>query len=329
MAKIYDEKEIEDLERQATLKQRQDAAMKILEPEKPDPVAAMREHEAQRRADWHKSNMDARARRFEGMVATEAGRYNPQQQAAALKWLEGKGYGQEGERRRQFDVGQQTERFKAEQEAAGKIGYGRDAASIQSAANKEIAQTEWGTKERIAQGEIAAKKWLGETESKDRRYGIDAEHGKIGEDGKVTPGSRERTAQIQGESEVQKQEAANKGLLAQAEITRQNKEKELATQIEKAQIAAGGKADSAKIASHAKIISAALQGGALQNKDAGTVLAELAEQYKNDPEMLSSIKSAGGGQQQQPQIPGYSPEKVAELQKRGYKWDGKQWVKPE
>ena len=329
MAKIYDEKEIEDLERQATLKQRQDAAMKILEPEKPDPVAAMREREAQRRTNWHKSNMDARARRLEGMVATEAGRYNPQQQAAALKWLEGNGYGQEGERRRQFDETQRTEREKAEWEAEGKIGYGSDAASIQSAANKEIAKTEWGTKEKIAKGEIAAKKWLGTTESKDRRYGIDAEHGKIGEDGKVTPGSRERTAQIQGESEVQKQEAANKGLLAQAEITRQNKEKELATQIEKAQIAAGGKADSAKIASHAKIISAALQGGALQSKDAGTVLAELAEQYKNDPEMLSSIKSAGGGQQQQPQIPGYSPEKVAELQKRGYKWDGKQWVKPE
>ena len=126
MAKIYDEKEIEDLERQATLKQRQDAAMKILEPEKPDPVAAMREHEAQRRADWHKSNMDARARRLEGMVATEAGRYNPQQQAAALKWLEGNGYGQEGERRRQFDVTNETERIKAREKAAAEREISRN-----------------------------------------------------------------------------------------------------------------------------------------------------------------------------------------------------------
>ena len=300
MAKIYDEKEIEDLERQATLKQRQDAAMKILEPEKPDRVAAMREHEAQRRADWHKSNMDARARRLEGMVATEAGRYNPQQQAAALKWLEGNGYGQEGERRRQFDVGQQTERFKAEQEAAGKIGYGRDAAEVKAGADVTMNKNEWETRAKIAEQEAAARKYLADQDAATRKYGIDAEHGKIGEDGKVTPGSRERTVQIQGKSEVQKQEAANKGLLAQAEITRQNKANELENKIKQAQINAGGKIDAAKIKSHSDIISKAIYGGALQNKDAGTVLAELAEQYKNDPEMLSSIKSAGGGQQQQP-----------------------------
>lgn len=347
MAKNYDEMDTEELKALAEERQQRQAALNQLARSDPSAMKAMtanerqdflKDQEKQRRDEWHQELHDARERRLDGMrqiAARDHGRYSPEVFAptlsngarAALAYLER----QENrpERIREFDETQKTERFKAEQEAAGKIGYGRDAASIQSAANKEIAQTEWGTKERIAQGEIAAKKWLGETESKDRRYGIDAEHGKIGEDGKVTPGSRERTTQIQGESEVKKQEAANKGLLAQAEITRQNKEKELATQIEKAQIAAGGKADSAKIASHAKIISAALQGGALQNKDAGTVLAELAEQYKNDPEMLSFIKSAGGGQQQQPQIPGYSPEKVAELQKRGYKWDGKQWVKPE
>lgn len=144
MAKIYDEKEIEDLERQATLKQRQDAAMKILEPEKPDPVAAMREHEAQRREDWHKSNMDARARRLEGMVATEAGRYNPQQQAAALKWLEGNGYGQEGERRRQFDVTNETERIKAREHANGLINQGKTQAEIKAAAEREMSRNKDG-----------------------------------------------------------------------------------------------------------------------------------------------------------------------------------------
>lgn len=144
MAKIYDEKEIEDLERQATLKQRKDAAMKILEPEKPDPVAAMREHEAQRRADWHKSNMDAKARRLEGIVATEAGRYNPQQKAAALKWLEGNGYGQEGERRRQFDVTNETERIKAREHANGLINQGKTQAEIKAAAEREMSRNKDG-----------------------------------------------------------------------------------------------------------------------------------------------------------------------------------------
>ena len=144
MAKIYDEKEIEDLERQATLKQRKDAAMKILEPERPDPVAAMRRHEEQRRADWHKSNMDAKARRLEGMVATEAGRYNPQQKAAALKWLEGNGYGQEGERRRQFDVTNETERFKAREHANGLINQGKTQAEIKAAAEREMSRNKDG-----------------------------------------------------------------------------------------------------------------------------------------------------------------------------------------
>ena len=144
MARIYDEKEIEDLERQATLKQRKDAAMKILEPERPYPVAAMREHEEQRRADWHKSNMDARARRLEGMVATEAGRYNPQQQAAALKWLEGNGYGQEGERRRQFDVTNETERIKAREHANGLINQGKTQAEIKAAAEREMSRNKDG-----------------------------------------------------------------------------------------------------------------------------------------------------------------------------------------
>ena len=356
MAKNYAGMDTEELKALAEEQKQRQAALNQLARSDPSAMKAMTASERvdflnqrnqERTNDWHAANDKARADRLKGMLGAEGGRYSPVAIASARKYLEENGYGQEGERRRQFDVTNETTRKVSENEMNGKINYGLGAAEAKAKGDLDVAKLEhgwddwdyvdgkkvWthhqGSRERLAEQEAAAKKYLAETESKDRRYGIDAEHGKIGEDGKVTPGSRERTAQIQGESEVQKQEAANKGLLAQAEITRQNKEKELATQIEKAQIAAGGKADSAKIASHAKIISAALQGGALQNKDAGTVLAELAEQYKNDPEMLSSIKSAGSGQQQQPQIPGYSPEKVAELQKRGYKWDGKQWVKPE
>lgn len=340
MAKNYAEMSTEELQKLAEDQKNRRAAIRELAQSGADPSilsslggadrqAFLKEREQKRVDDWHAANDKARATRMKGILGEEGGRYSPVTIANARKYLEENGYGQEGERRRQFDVTNETTRKVSENEMNGKINYGKGAAEVKAGADVTMNKNEWETRAKIAEQEAAARKYIADQDAATRKYGIDAEHGKIGEDGKVTPGSRERTAQIQGESEVQKQEAANKGLLAQAEITRQNKEKELATQIEKAQIAAGGKADSAKIASHAKIISAALQGGALQNKDAGTVLAELAEQYKNDPEMLSSIKSAGSGQQQQPQIPGYSPEKVAELQKRGYKWDGKQWVKPE
>lgn len=353
MAKNYAEMDTEELKALAEEQKQRQAALSQLARSDPSAMKAMTASERvdfmnqrnQERTDaWHAANAAARERRLssvEQIAARDRGRYSATQVKAAVDWLN------QSERNRRFDEEQKTTRTESENRKLGMIGQGKEAAEAHANAQLEAAKLEhgwdqenyvdgkWvtthhqGSRERIAEQEAAAKKYLAEQGAAAQKYGIDAEHGKIGEDGKVTPGSRERTAQIQGESEIQKQEAANKGLLAQAEITRQNKEKELATQIEKAQIAAGGKADSAKIASHAKIISAALQGGALQNKDAGTVLAELAEQYKNDPEMLSSIKSAGSGQQQQPQIPGYSPEKVAELQKRGYKWDGKQWVKPE
>lgn len=142
--KKYSDDEIFELEEQAELKQRRDAAMRILEPEKPDPVAVMREREAQRREDQHKANMNARARRLEGMVATEAGRYNPQQQAAALKWLEDNGYGKEAERRRQFDVTNETERIKAREHANGLINQGKTQAEIKAAAEREMSRNKDG-----------------------------------------------------------------------------------------------------------------------------------------------------------------------------------------
>lgn len=41
------------------------------------PSETLRLREEQRRDDWHKSNMKARQRRLEGMLATEGGRYSP------------------------------------------------------------------------------------------------------------------------------------------------------------------------------------------------------------------------------------------------------------
>lgn len=147
-------------------------------------------------------------------------------------------------------------------------------------------------REKMQNGLTLAEKQIA---SQERIAGM--EHGTIGPDGKVTPGSLERVATITGQSAVQKQTEANKGLAAQAEINRQMQQEQIAAQIKRSIIAADGKADSAKIAGHAKIVGEALRNGSMVGKSAATVMAELAAQYKNDPEMLKSIQALGGQQQ--------------------------------
>lgn len=318
MAKIYDEKEIEDLERQAALKQRQDAAMKILEPEKPDPVAAMREHEAQRRADWHKSNMDARARRLEGMVATEAGRYNPQQQAAALKWLEGNGYGQEGERRRQFDVTNETERIKAKEHANGLINQGKTQAEIKAAAEREISRNKDG--------------WWDDQ-------------------GNFHPGASVKAAEATGQAKIDVQEKKNEGA-----ATIQDKRNEGAATIQDKKNQSSSERNQtleniSTTHANATVEAARLRQQRIDERRAQQdALAEQRdfEKFKKDinnlmntqfssedrmkfnamkPEEQKAFWKDYQGRQQEQQLPkveGYTPERVAELIKRGYKVvDGK------
>ena len=327
MAKIYDEEEIKNLEKQAALKQRQDAAMKILEPEKPDRVALIREHEQQRNDAWHKSNMDAKARRLEGMVATEAGRYNPQQQAAALKWLERNGYGQEGERRRQFDETQRTERIKAEQEAAGKIGYGKDAAKVKSDADIAMNKNEWKTREKIAEQEAAAKKYLAEQDAEAQKYGIDAEHGKIGADGKVTPGSRERTAKIQGQDQIKIEQERGKSALAQLEIQNLNAQLDRESKERIAQVTASGRFNASKVIAASREI-AALTRDVLDPTEKAMIIAKYKEDNNDNPDAIAAADALGGGQQQQP-----AAGKIEKGTEKTFPngdvgvWDGTKWVK--
>lgn len=158
-------------------------------------------------------------------------------------------------------------------------------------------------REKMQNGLTLAEKQIA---SQERIAGM--EHGTIGPDGKVTPGSRERVATITGQSAVQQQTEANKGLAAQAEINRQKQQEQIAAQIQRSIIAADGKADAAKIAGHAKIVGEALRNGSMVGKSAATVMAELAAQYKNDPEMLKSIQALGG--QQPPKKKGLSDYEV-------------------
>lgn len=163
--KWLDEEDVADVEKQAELQRRNAAAVKQLEGIT-DPVAKMRANEEERRQKWHQANMDARARRLEGMVATEAGRYNPQQQAAALKWLEANGYGQEGERRRRFDEEQKTARIESENKKLGMIGQGSEAAKHNAEGAIGAATITANANKEIEAGKRAAEKYLGELDSK-------------------------------------------------------------------------------------------------------------------------------------------------------------------
>ena len=181
----------------------------------------------------------------------------------------------------------------AEQKRLGMREQGADAAGL----NAEATKYGWDKQLEVEQERQKGGLTLAEKQiaSQERIAGM--EHGTIGPDGIVTPGSRERVATITGQSAVQQQAEANKGLAAQAEINRQKQQEQIAAQIQRSIIEAGGKVDAAKIAGHAKIVEQALRNGAIVGKDAATVMAELAEQYKNDPEMLKSIQGYGGQQQ--------------------------------
>ena len=250
----------------------------------------------QRQREQNAWNKETRIQRMENEIADGSARhgiYAIKQQKEAVDYLRGGGIA--GLRAHELEVlkrqGDNDFRI-AEQKRLGMREQGADAAGL----NAEATKYGWDKKleeerERQKGGLTLAEKQIA---SQERIAGM--EHGTIGPDGKVTPGSRERVATITGQSAVQQQTEANKGLAAQAEINRQKQQEQIAAQIQRSIIAADGKADAAKIAGHAKIVGEALRNGSMVGKSAATVMAELAAQYKNDPEMLKSIQALGGQQ---------------------------------
>ena len=250
----------------------------------------------QRQREQNAWNKETRIQRMEDEIADGSARhgiYAIKQQKEAVDYLRGGGIA--GLRAHELEVlkrqGDNDFRI-AEQKRLGMREQGADAAGL----NAEATKYGWDKqleveRERQKGGLTLAEKQIA---SQERIAGM--EHGTIGPDGKVTPGSRERVATITGQSAVQQQTEANKGLAAQAEINRQKQQEQIAAQIQRSIIAADGKADAAKIAGHAKIVGEALRNGSMVGKSAATVMAELAAQYKNDPEMLKSIQALGGQQ---------------------------------
>lgn len=305
MAKNYAEMSTEELQKLAEDQKNRRAAIRELAQSGADPSilsslggadrqAFLKEREQKRVDDWHAANDKARATRMKGILGEEGGRYSPVTIANARKYLEENGYGQEGERRRQFDVTNETTRKVSENEMNGKINYGKGAAKVKAGADVTMNKNEWETRAKIAEKEAAARKYLANQDAATRKYGIDAEHGKIGEDGKVTPGSRERTAQIQGQDQLRIEQERGKTALAQTEIQSLNAQLDRESRERVAQITASGKYDSAKVISAAKTIQAALLNVTDPNERA-KIIAKYKEDNKDDPAAIAAADALGGG----------------------------------
>ena len=62
--------------------------------------------------------------------------------------------------------------------------------------------------------------------------------------------------------------------------------------------------------------------GETRKKAQEKVSAKLSEQPAPDK---ATVKPGDNGGQEE--IPGYAPEQIAELKKRGYRWNGSKWEK--
>ena len=132
------QKELEELDKIASLrrweanakKELNDADNKLIVEQNRNNVRLDRE-QLQRQAE-HERSMAARQRFADShafTAVTQPGRYAPQVVQAARDYLEGQGYGQEGERRRQFNEQQATTRHEADMKAQGMKRQGADAAT--------------------------------------------------------------------------------------------------------------------------------------------------------------------------------------------------------
>lgn len=219
----------------------------------------------------------------------------------------------------------------AEQKRFGMREQGSDAAGLNAEATKYGWDQQLEMEKKRQNGLTEREKMIGERT--ERIAGM--EHGTVGPDGKITPGSRERVATITGQSAVQQQAEANKGLFARAEIDRQKQERDIAGRLQNTVLKNGAKLNEAQIKSFSGIISKAISSGALVGDDAETSLSKLAKANQNNPELIEAI-SAFSGNGQPPKnapspsatkIPGYSQSRIEELQKRGYAYKDGKWAK--
>lgn len=168
----------------------------------------------------------------------------------------------------------------AEHNANGMINQGKSAAEINAGVRgKEI--------------DAGLKKHELEMANRKDIAGIQSETQKS-----ISAGQNQTTLEaerIRGKSAVEAQAEANKGLLAQSELKQKMEQERLANTLQNTLIKANGKLTADQAKQHTNIITAALRAGAANGKDTATVMAELRETYKNDPDMLKSLGAVSGG----------------------------------
>lgn len=166
-------------------------------------MANIRQNEEDRREASHQANMDARRRRLESQnltALTDPGRYAPQVYKQAKQWHDEKGL--RDHELRMLEKQGENEFKVAEQKRFGMKEKGADAA----AANAEATKYGWDKQLEVEQERQKGGLTLAEKQiaSQERIAGM--EHGTIGPDGKVTPGSRERVAGINADAVAQQAE---------------------------------------------------------------------------------------------------------------------------
>ena len=329
MAKNYAEMSTEELQKLAEDQKNRRAAIRELAQSGADPSILsslgsadrqtfLMEREQKRVDDWHAANDKARATRMKGILGEEGGRYSPVTIANARKYLEENGYGQEGERRRQSDVTNETERIKAKEHANGLINQGKTQAEIKAAAEREISRNKDG--------------WWDDQ-------------------GNFHPGASVKAAEATGQAKIDVQEKKNEGA-----ATVQDKRNEGAATIQDKKNQSSSERNQtleniSTTHANATVEAARLRQQRIDERRAQQdALAEQRdfEKFKKDinnlmntqfssedrmkfnamkPEEQKAFWKDYQGRQQEQQLPkveGYTPERVAELIKRGYKVvDGK------
>ena len=233
-------------------------------------------------------------------VESNPGAVSPQERAALTQT------GLTGRERaiQDFERGMLQDKIKgevgvAEAKRDGMIGQGRDAADANGRWGLEIEKQRGASALTLEERKMAGQKDLAEIEAKSHQLGIKSEHGSYDENGNYRPGSRVLSERERGEWSVKQQTEANKGIIAQAEVKRQQQEAQIAATLQRAAIQSQGKIDAAKSGAYSKEISAAIAAGAQNGKDTGTVLAELKEAHKDDPGFVAALDSLNGSQQRQ------------------------------
>ena len=336
MAKNYDEMDTEELKALAEERKQRQAALNQLARSDPSAMKAMtanerqdflKDQEKQRRDEWHQELHDARERRLDGMrqiAARDHGRYSPEVFAptlsngarAALAYLER----QENrpERIREFDETQKTERIKASEHANGLINQGKTQAEIKAAAEREMSRNRdgwWDDQGNFHSGaSVRAAEATGQA-----KIGVEEKknEGKVAVEDKKT----ERTGIVEGNKNQRSTEhnqtlenIANTHANANVEAARERQRR-----IDERRAQQDALAEQRDFEKFKKDINN-LMNTQFSSEERMKFNAMKPEEQK------AFWKDYQGRQQEQqlPKVEGYTPERVAELIKRGYKVvDGK------